>query len=163
MIHFLGGAFAGAAPQLLYNSFVELLADEGYTVISTPYKVTFQHDVCARQVCSGAGCLLGPDGCVLPVALCWWGCMAAGGRGVHGMHVSMHSWHAAMAYVCSWLGACEGVGPAMMQLCSASFHPLILVVHTHSHPNGASSMQDPSLSTLPNPVCAAVSLLNPDS
>lgn len=49
-MHFLGGAFAGAAPQLLYNTFVELLADAGYTVISTPYKVTFQHDVCARQV-----------------------------------------------------------------------------------------------------------------
>jgi hypothetical protein len=50
VVHFLGGAFAGAAPQLLYNSFVELLADAGYTVISTPYKVTFQHDKCARQV-----------------------------------------------------------------------------------------------------------------
>jgi len=49
-VHFLGGAFAGAAPQLLYNSFVELLADAGYTVVATPYKVTFQHDVCARQV-----------------------------------------------------------------------------------------------------------------
>jgi hypothetical protein len=50
VVHFLGGAFAGAAPQLLYNSFVELLADAGYTVIATPYKVTFRHDACARQV-----------------------------------------------------------------------------------------------------------------
>jgi len=42
VIHFLGGAFAGAAPQLLYNSFVELLADAGYTTIATPYAVTFR-------------------------------------------------------------------------------------------------------------------------
>jgi hypothetical protein len=50
VVHFLGGAFAGAAPQLFYNSFIELLADSGYTVIATPYRVTFQHDVCARKV-----------------------------------------------------------------------------------------------------------------
>jgi hypothetical protein len=37
VIHFLGGAFAGAAPQLLYNGFIELLADAGYTTIATPY------------------------------------------------------------------------------------------------------------------------------
>jgi hypothetical protein len=60
VVHFLGGAFAGAAPQLLYNSFVELLADSGYTVIATPYKVTFQHDVCARQVRTGLFGLAGP-------------------------------------------------------------------------------------------------------
>lgn len=37
VIHFLGGAFAGAAPQLLYNGFIEQLADAGYTTIATPY------------------------------------------------------------------------------------------------------------------------------
>eukprot|EP00878_Enallax_costatus_P040893 GHUV01047301.1.p1 GENE.GHUV01047301.1~~GHUV01047301.1.p1 ORF type:complete len:166 (+),score=30.66 GHUV01047301.1:136-633(+) len=50
IIHFLGGAFAGAAPQILYNSFVEQLADAGYTTIATPYAVTFRHDQCAKQV-----------------------------------------------------------------------------------------------------------------
>lgn len=57
MVHFLGGAFAGAAPQLFYNSFIELLADSGYTVIATPYRVTFQHDVCARKVSWPALCV----------------------------------------------------------------------------------------------------------
>ncbi|WIA39607.1 hypothetical protein OEZ86_005689 [Tetradesmus obliquus] len=50
VIHFLGGAFAGAAPQLLYNGFIEQLADAGYTTIATPYAVTFRHDQCAKAV-----------------------------------------------------------------------------------------------------------------
>lgn len=48
--HFLGGAFAGAAPQVAYNLFIALIADAGYTVISTPYAVTFKHADCARLV-----------------------------------------------------------------------------------------------------------------
>jgi hypothetical protein len=43
IIHFLGGAFAGAAPQLLYNGFIELLADAGYTTIATPYAGEIDH------------------------------------------------------------------------------------------------------------------------
>eukprot|EP00798_Chlamydomonas_sp_ICE-L_P019880 gene19880-26582_t len=42
VVHFLGGAFAGAAPQVLYSLFLDILADAGYTVITTPYAVTFK-------------------------------------------------------------------------------------------------------------------------
>jgi len=50
LVHFLGGAFAGAAPYLFYSSFIDRLADSGYTVVTTPYSVTFQHDICAFDV-----------------------------------------------------------------------------------------------------------------
>ena len=50
IVHFLGGAFAGAAPYLFYSSFIDRLADSGYTVVVTPYNVTFQHEICARNV-----------------------------------------------------------------------------------------------------------------
>ena len=49
-MHFLGGAFAGASPQLIYPLLLQLLARAGYTVISTPYAVTFKHLVCAGAV-----------------------------------------------------------------------------------------------------------------
>lgn len=48
--HFLGGAFAGAAPQVFYSLLASLLAEEGYLTITTPYQVTFRHIDCARQV-----------------------------------------------------------------------------------------------------------------
>lgn len=49
-VHFLGGAFAGASPQLIYPLLLQTLAKAGYTVISTPYAVTFKHLDCARNV-----------------------------------------------------------------------------------------------------------------
>lgn len=49
-VHFLGGAFAGASPQLIYPLLLQTLARAGYTVISTPYAVTFKHLDCARSV-----------------------------------------------------------------------------------------------------------------
>ena len=55
IVHFIGGAFAGAAPQLLYPLLIELLTEAGYTVISTPFAVTFKHLECAQlvhQVCA---------------------------------------------------------------------------------------------------------------
>lgn len=48
-VHFLGGAFVGAAPQVAYNLFVRLIAAQGYTVITTPYELTFKHAECAEQ------------------------------------------------------------------------------------------------------------------
>ncbi len=48
--HFIGGAFAGAAPQVVYNLLLEILADSGYTVVATPYAVTFRHADCAAAV-----------------------------------------------------------------------------------------------------------------
>ncbi|MEW5297033.1 MAG: hypothetical protein WDW36_000269 [Sanguina aurantia] len=50
IVHFLGGAFAGAAPQLLYGLLLECVAAAGYTVIATPYAVTFKHLDCAKRV-----------------------------------------------------------------------------------------------------------------
>ena len=50
IVHYLGGAFVGAAPYLSYSSLIDRIADNGYTVVVTPYTVTFQHDRCAREV-----------------------------------------------------------------------------------------------------------------
>jgi len=50
VIHFLGGAFAGAAPQVVYSLFLDLLAERGYTVVATPYAVTFRHLDAAASV-----------------------------------------------------------------------------------------------------------------
>lgn len=40
----------GAAPQVLYNLLIQAVADAGYTVIATPYELTFRHADCARAV-----------------------------------------------------------------------------------------------------------------
>ncbi|GIL67641.1 hypothetical protein Vafri_20982 [Volvox africanus] len=50
VVHFLGGAFAGAAPQLVYGFILDAVAAAGYTAVATPYAVTFRHDECARGV-----------------------------------------------------------------------------------------------------------------
>ena len=50
LVHFLGGAFAGAAPQLAYQYLIKWIADAGYTVVATPYAVTFRHLDCAARV-----------------------------------------------------------------------------------------------------------------
>ncbi|KAI8463608.1 MAG: hypothetical protein J3K34DRAFT_388971 [Monoraphidium minutum] len=49
VVHFLGGAFAGAAPQVAYHLLLELLAEAGFTCIATPYLLTFKHLDCARD------------------------------------------------------------------------------------------------------------------
>ena len=50
IVHFLGGAFVGAAPQLAYPLLLRRLSAAGYTVICVPYKVTFKHLECAAKV-----------------------------------------------------------------------------------------------------------------
>ncbi|KAF4375804.1 hypothetical protein F8388_014526 [Cannabis sativa] len=50
IIKFLGGAFLGAVPELTYSYVIELLAKEGYVIISVPYNVTFDHADAAKQV-----------------------------------------------------------------------------------------------------------------
>jgi hypothetical protein len=46
VIHFIGGAFVGAAPHLTYRYLLESLCDAGYIVVATPYKLgTPQLDV----------------------------------------------------------------------------------------------------------------------
>lgn len=50
VIHFLGGAFVGTAPQLTYKWLLEQLAAEGYAIITTPFVNGFDHLAIARQV-----------------------------------------------------------------------------------------------------------------
>jgi hypothetical protein len=48
IIHFLGGAFVGAAPQLAYGKLLEALVDKGFAVIATPFINTFDHGAIAE-------------------------------------------------------------------------------------------------------------------
>ncbi|KAF5726123.1 hypothetical protein HS088_TW23G00864 [Tripterygium wilfordii] len=50
IIKFLGGAFIGAVPEVSYSYFKELLAKEGFLIISVPYNVTFDHALATREV-----------------------------------------------------------------------------------------------------------------
>ena len=43
LLHFLGGALVGAAPQVTYRYMLERLADQGYLVVATPYALSFDH------------------------------------------------------------------------------------------------------------------------
>ena len=43
LVHFLGGAFVGAAPHLTYATLLQTLADAGYIVVATPYELRFDH------------------------------------------------------------------------------------------------------------------------
>ncbi|CAM9399369.1 unnamed protein product, partial [Scytosiphon promiscuus] len=47
LLHFLGGAFVGAAPHLTYNYLLNGLAEMGFLVVATPYPLGFDYlDVC---------------------------------------------------------------------------------------------------------------------
>jgi hypothetical protein len=50
VVHFLGGAFAGAAPTRVYGKLVENFVKQNYIVVSTAYQVTFKHDECAKSI-----------------------------------------------------------------------------------------------------------------
>ena len=43
VIHFLGGAFVGAAPHLTYRYLLESLSEAGYVVVATPYRLDFDY------------------------------------------------------------------------------------------------------------------------
>jgi len=43
VIHFLGGAFVGAAPHLTYRYLLESLGDAGYIVVATPYRLDLDY------------------------------------------------------------------------------------------------------------------------
>jgi Protein of unknown function (DUF1350) len=43
VIHFLGGALVGAAPQITYRYLLEKLADNGFLIVATPYNLSFDH------------------------------------------------------------------------------------------------------------------------
>lgn len=43
LIHFLGGAIVGAAPDVSYRYILEQLADRGFLIVATPYMLSFDH------------------------------------------------------------------------------------------------------------------------
>jgi Protein of unknown function (DUF1350) len=49
-IHFLGGAFVGAAPQFSYGRLLEALAAQGYAIVATPFINTLDHEAIAIAV-----------------------------------------------------------------------------------------------------------------
>jgi Protein of unknown function (DUF1350) len=50
VVHFLGGAFVAAAPQITYRLLLEDLAKQGYAIIATPFLNTFDHRSIASDV-----------------------------------------------------------------------------------------------------------------
>ena len=50
IVHFLGGAFVSAAPQLTYRRLLEYLASQGYAIVATPFVNTFDHIEIAKSV-----------------------------------------------------------------------------------------------------------------
>ncbi|KAH7293130.1 hypothetical protein KP509_28G013200 [Ceratopteris richardii] len=50
VVHFIGGVFVGAAPQLTYRLFLELLAERGFLIIATPFASGFDHFRIADEV-----------------------------------------------------------------------------------------------------------------
>jgi Protein of unknown function (DUF1350) len=50
IVHFLGGAFIAAAPQVTYRWLLEELAQRGYLIIATPFVNTFDHSTIAEDV-----------------------------------------------------------------------------------------------------------------
>lgn len=50
VIHFLGGAFIGATPHLTYRRLLESLAQQGFTIVATPFLNTFDHQEIAETI-----------------------------------------------------------------------------------------------------------------
>ncbi|AGF50910.1 slr1699 [Synechocystis sp. PCC 6803] len=50
VVHFLGGAFVGTAPNVAYRWLLTELGKAGYVVVATPFVNTFDHQAIARSV-----------------------------------------------------------------------------------------------------------------
>lgn len=50
IVHFLGGAFVAAAPQVTYRWLLEQVAGKGYAVVATPFVNTLDHSAIAGNV-----------------------------------------------------------------------------------------------------------------
>ncbi|MEB3293465.1 MAG: DUF1350 family protein [Synechococcales bacterium] len=50
ILHFLGGAFIAAAPQVTYRRLLETIAQQGYVIVATPFVNTFDHVSIAETV-----------------------------------------------------------------------------------------------------------------
>jgi hypothetical protein len=59
IVHFLGGAFVAAAPNLTYRWLLENLARQGYVIIATPFVNTLDHGAIARSVLNQFESILG--------------------------------------------------------------------------------------------------------
>jgi len=51
---FLGGAFVGAAPQLAYSALCQRMADAGYVVLATPFRLQFDYLTLCDEILSTA-------------------------------------------------------------------------------------------------------------
>eukprot|EP01036_Dinobryon_divergens_P023719 gene23719-32100_t len=52
VIHFLGGAFVGAAPHITYRYLLETLCDQGYLIVATPYRLEMDYIRSCDQILS---------------------------------------------------------------------------------------------------------------
>lgn len=52
MIHFLGGAIVGAAPDISYRYILEKLAEKGFLIVATPYTLSFDHVMTCDDIIS---------------------------------------------------------------------------------------------------------------
>ena len=43
VIHFLGGAFVGAAPHITYRYLLESLCEQGYVIVATPFRLEMDY------------------------------------------------------------------------------------------------------------------------
>ena len=43
VVHFVGGAFVGASPQLAYRLLLERICSKGFVIVATPYSMSFDH------------------------------------------------------------------------------------------------------------------------
>lgn len=50
VIHFLGGAFFGAAPNILYGSFLEILSRRGFIIVATPFRMNMDYIAICDEV-----------------------------------------------------------------------------------------------------------------
>ena len=49
IVHFLGGAFVGAAPNVAYRWLLEAIAAQGYIIVATSFVNTFDHGAIAEE------------------------------------------------------------------------------------------------------------------
>jgi hypothetical protein len=49
-IEFLGGALFGSLPNVSYSYFLNYLYDEGYTIVTAPFRLGLNHDEIAREL-----------------------------------------------------------------------------------------------------------------
>jgi hypothetical protein len=60
VLHFVGGTFVGASPQITYRCFLQKLAARGMVVVATPFDAGFDNGRIADQVrqtrCMNVGC-----------------------------------------------------------------------------------------------------------